>query len=471
MISFANAAGNCFNILGALGGMVKNVRDYQSSQEATMIDSPSGATYQLAAMSDLQSLIGNSYLSQLATPETACTLAQQVAVQVVNRVVFNDQPQIAQSLTTLNTLASLTEIIRQMKAQGASVLAATITATPQLFTSYTTNIGNGVCVASIRRPSDGLVLENAFAEQVQFQCVDDSYSGDATAGNEQFTLNGTGSQSDFYAFNWPLGSNVSTSLNAIDSQANNDEGNELTNSSFDAWTANVPDNWTLVTGTAGTNITQESTIIFGGTSSAAITGDASGTLTSITQTFNLAAGTAGTLTTETQYGFNAWIRRDGTAPGTGVLSIELIDGNNNIINDAGGTPNSFTVDCTALTTSYVAYNAMFRTPVVLPSTVKLRIRLTTALTDSRTIYIDSASFGQATQHYISGIFWSIHGGSTPFAIGDSIYAPVTNSRGSGGTLSTFQTLMSRLFPSEVFGNELLFPSSAAGNTISDNLIQ
>ncbi len=465
MLSFGSAPGNLFNRLGKLGLIIKQAKSYQTSQQPNLIDTTNGAVAQYDGESDLQALIGSAYIGILNNVSTAGSLAKSVAVQTINRMVFRDNPQIGQTLTSLNTTASINEVIRQMKLQGATVLAMTIGATPSSFTGT----GNGVINASVRRPFDGLVLENSFAETVKFTCTDDSYGGNATAGNEPFTLTGTGAQNDFFAFNWPLGSNATTTLSAIDGNSNNTNGNLLTNSGFNAFTANIPDNWSLITGTAGTTIASENSLIYDGAAALRIIGDGA-TLTNITQRFDVSTGTLGTLTPQTQYSINLFMRRDGVAPANGTLTIDLIDGTNTVINDANAVANTFNIDLTALTTTYASYTGVFRTPAILPAAQYLRLRLTgTALTTGRTVYLDKLSMGKMTQLGTSFPFFTVHSGSTPFLASDYGTVAITNSRGSGGTLSTFQTLWAQLFTSDMIGNEFLLPSSATP-TISDSAL-
>lgn len=464
MISFANATGNLFNRIAKAGLIVKQNLSSQSSQKTNYTSTSTGLVAQLNADPDIQALVGAGYIGALAGSESDCALAASVARAALDRAVFLDNPRINQTLTQSNIPDSLVEVIRQMKQAGATVLAMTIGATPTAFTGT----GNGVVVASTKRPLDGLVMENSFAETLLLTCTQDSYTGGVTAGNEIFALTGAGSQGDVFAFNWPLGSNANVNLSAINGAADNTSGNLLTNSGFDTFTvANTPDKWTIVTGTAGTNIFSESSLVFAGAKALRLLGDGT-TLIDIKQQFNNAAGTTGALSPITQYGVALWMRRDGVAAGAGQIVVDLIDGNNAVINDQNGVPNTFTIDLTALGTAYTAYTAAFRTPEVLPAQQYLRIRMTTALSNGRSVYLDQLSFGVMTQAYTGGPFASVHAGSVNFAQNDYATIAVTNSRGAGGTLSTFQTLLFQFFP-EIAQSELLFPSSASPS-ISDSLI-
>lgn len=451
------AVGDLFNRLGKLGLLVSNVGSFQSTLLTSMTNTSTGVVAQYNAESDLQAIMGGAYQGLLSSLESPSQLSQQLATLTLNRMVFRDQPQANQTLTQIDLTSSLLYLIQQMKSQGATVLAMTITTTPVAFVGT----GNGVIVMSNKRAIDGLVCENSFSETLTVLCTQDSYIGGATAGNEGFTITGEGQQEDVFAFDWPLGSNCSTGCNAIDSNSDATAGNILTNSGFDAWTSNLPDNWTALTGTTpGTNLFEESSIVYDPTSGGKalrFLGDGATNL-GIAQIFNSTTGTTGTLSALTQVGFNIFMRRDGVAPAAGVLQVELVNGSGTIIKDANNANNSFTIDLTALTTVYTSYTGTFRLPHVLPSSMYIRYRMTTPLTNNRSVYLDASALGLMTQLYTSGPSLAVFSGSVPFVQGDYSYSTVTNSYGSGGTLTTWQVLFNRLFSMQQL--DLLLPSSA-----------
>lgn len=466
-ISFADAPGNLFNLLGKCGLLISAVDAHQSAQLLNMTDTTNGVVAQLDDESDIQAIVGSAYISILGGVEGACSLAQSVAAAYVNRIVFRDNARLNQNLQSGNVLASLYEIIRQMGVEGATILAQTIGSSTVAFT------GNGLTTAivvSTRRPVDGRVLENTLAETIQLLCSADSFDGGATEGNETISITGQGNQSDVFAFDWPLGSNCQTSVNLIDGNTSNGSGNYLTNSGFSNFTVtNTPDKWVIDVGSAGVNFFRETTLVFDGSTSALrIVGDAGGTLSRMYQVFENSDGTAATLTPLTAYGFNIFMRRDGIAPAAGVLTIELTDNLGNVIQDEIGISNSFTIALTGLTTEYASYSGSFRTPLEMPDAYRIRYRLSTALTNGRSVYMDKASLGLQTQLYTGGPFVSLHSGVLPIEEGNYGYIVTTNSRGAGGTYNTFQTLLARLLP-DVLQNEILFPSSTTP-TISDTLI-
>lgn len=468
MLSFEDATANIYNRIGRLGKIISQMDTYQASQLYNMTNLPYGTTFQFSSESDIQAEIGNSYMGQLNAVSSIGGLCQQIAVDTFNRMVFRDNPRINQTLTSQNTLASIQEVIRQMGILGATIKACVVTATNSSFTG----VGNGVINASVRRPLDARVLENSLAEKLLLTCQSDSYSGSATAGNESFTVTGVGNSSSPFNFDWPLGSNAQNSLSAIDGDSDNTSGNLLTNSGFENWTANIPNNFTLAVGVAGTNIAKETTIVYdpvGNGESCRLTGDGSSTLTEIRQLFDDTTGTTGTLTVSTQYSFCLFMCRGGSTVSSGVLEVSLVDAGLNVIQDNSGANNLFTFDLTTLNTTFASFTGVFRTPFNLPATQYLRVRLSTALPNNISVYLDKMSLGLMTQIYTSGPFLAVHAGSIPFAINDYGTTIITNDRGGSGTLDSFQVLLVRLMPDTIIPNEIIFPSSSTP-TIKDTLI-
>lgn len=172
----------------------------------------------------------------------------------------------------------------------------------------------------------------------------------------------------------------------------------------------------------------------------------------------------------TQYAFNCWMMAD-VVPAAGVMTIDLVDGiGGSVIADQATTNNSFTVDCTTLTTSFVAKNGTFRTPKNIPAIVYLRIRISTGVSSGSSIFLDHASLVEMTELYPDGPSVAIFSGSIPFrkgggqVIGDYFTLTVTNDRAS-----EFQEWFERNFDMRSKG--LLLPSDSGGSeTQADTLI-
>jgi len=174
----------------------------------------------------------------------------------------------------------------------------------------------------------------------------------------------------------------------------------------------------------------------------------------------------------TQYAVNVWMKAD-SVPAAGVVTIDLVDGiGGSVIADQQSTSNSFTVDCTALTTSFVAKNGVFRTPKNLPAVVYLRIRISTAVSSTSSIFFDEAAMAKMDALYDGGPELKVFSGKTSFRKGslsgqvlaDYFVLTVTNNRAG-----EFQEWFDRNFLMREKG--LLLPSNAAGGeTIDDALI-
>lgn len=409
------------------------------------------ADYTGTADSDLiGSTITNQ--SQIITPvsQPPGSLAGLAAATLV-RMVNTSVP----SITTQN--AAMAELIRQMIANAQSVKACTVGCTNA---ALTTNVGNGVVVTSTKR-GDGLVQENMFAEVLRLVCTADSYTGSATVGAEQFQLSGQPSTSPLWNYDYPTGSAAAASVNAVDASVNaSATGNILTNSDFEDWSGatsiDTLNNWTLSTGAWGTDIQQSATFFDGAKALEFLSG--TGTNTAIYQQFNSTSGTSINPTPFYSYPVNFWMKSLVGSPGAGVLTIELVDGSGTVINDGAGTANSFTQSMSALTTSWVAVNGTFRIPEVPPSIMRIRLRMSTALT-THPVLVDRMAMAPFTASYPGGFGFSVFSGNTPFATGDGYNVTTTNNRGGASYLATFQALFDRFFNMRV--NGFLLPSSGA----------
>lgn len=135
-----------------------------------------------------------------------------------------------------------------------------------------------------------------------------------------------------------------------------------------------------------------------------------------------------TLEPLTQYAFNAFMKTD-SVPAAGVLTVDLVDGiGGTVINDQAGTANSFTIAATGLTTSFVAKTGVFRTPAAMPAQVYLRIRISTAVSNTSSVFVDEVYLGPMTETYVDGPSVVVFDGATAWLPDDRITATITNDR-------------------------------------------
>tara|TARA_R110000803_G_scaffold23906_6_gene58216 strand:+ start:3206 stop:4831 length:1626 start_codon:yes stop_codon:yes gene_type:complete len=171
-----------------------------------------------------------------------------------------------------------------------------------------------------------------------------------------------------------------------------------------------------------------------------------------------------TVSAATSYSFNAFFKTD-SAPAAGAIKIELLDAiGGSVIADDESTSNLLDVDATALTTSWSMHNTTFRTPTVLPGNVYLRVRISTAITNTSSVFFDELCFVPSIALYTGGPMVAMFTGETDWVVGDKVTITPTNDR--GGTIHEWSN---RVF--DLRTNNLLLPSnSAGGETIADSLI-
>lgn len=235
--------------------------------------------------------------------------------------------------------------------------------------------------------------------------------------------------------------------------------------------SNIGANNVLVTGSAGGPYT----ITFIGTLanqdisqlSADGTNLTGSTPTIATAIVTAGGGTAGVLLPETQYACSVWVRTSAT-PAAGVLTIDLATatGTGSVIQDQQGTNNSFTIALTSVSTAWLNFTGIFRTPYILPATAYIRVRLSTPLSSGKNAFINHLCLTPMTQVYAGGPSLAVFSGATPFYVPDSFGIVVTNDRGgSSSTLKNFQTLCQRLYSPQSLG---LSPLPSSGSpTIAD----
>ncbi len=393
-------------------------------------------------------------LGALATGQTSlnslASAMQAAAELLVIRQVHADTPLHQQTIER-----ALAELVRQMQTGDHYVDANTVAASA----TRTGLDGDGVVVASVRDVL-GRNLEMLLVETLQCRVT-----GVATPGSETIEVRGEESLADTLHWRWPRGSQAFRQYTAID--AEHASNNLLTNGGFENCTGPAVDDWDADAGAYGTDWVIEETTVFQGSKAIELVGDGA-TAAQLSQdiTANVAAWR--------QYAFCLWLRRDGSAAAAGELTVDLYDGSA-VIEDEAGTANSFAIDLTALTTSYVAYVGVFRLPEPLPATVLLRMRLSTALTNGRSVFLDHAALAEMAQPLANDP------GATPFLAFFSGASPWTRDDYTGGGdgsrvfqvgvtnnhASDWQKLFNRFFRTSQRG--ILLPV-AGSNLINDSLI-
>jgi hypothetical protein len=173
--------------------------------------------------------------------------------QLLVELVLADNPQLDRDEQT-----ALDELIRQMLADSESLDANAVAATPSYAAA---NTGNGLVVASVRRP-DGKTNEHAYAETLTLVCT-------SAGPNAGFTVTGEEAQPNKLAYDWPKGSGANTGVTALNAASG---GNLVTNARFtdtDDNAAHLPESWIASVATLGTTLkmssVEQQTVVISGT--------------------------------------------------------------------------------------------------------------------------------------------------------------------------------------------------------------
>lgn len=377
-----------------------------------------------------------------AAQKTFLTKLAAYAKSTVIAMTDADTPLSAKTIAV-----ALAELIRQMKSSSDSVNASEPAVT---VATDSGNTGDAVCAATVKDVY-GKNSEHVLAETIVLTATSDEGLG-ATLASEPWTAKGEAAESDTLSHLWPAGSGASKALTALDAGGSS---NLLTNGDFDTFTvANTPTSWTIQVGAAGTDIFDGgSSQDYQGDKCLKFTGTGGSPLSQIWQLVELEPNTI--------YGVCFRAKDSGAGLLAGVLSIDLYDPTAAaVVNDDAGTANSITKAFGTLTASYVGYTGFFITPKVLPTTIRLRVHISTALTSTESVYVDHLVIAEATQLYTGGPFAAVFSGATGTVKNDRFTLALTNTQG------VYQEWFERMFGMRALGLQL--PSNAGGSeTVTD----
>lgn len=366
-----------------------------------------------------------------------------------NRIV--DKTTIVDELLipSANLATVIPALISQMNTDSESVDGSTVTLGS--VTAGASNIGDGTVLISkvldgTTSPTsgfkshpeyDGIDSEIGLPETITLLCKADSYSAQATAGQERFSVYGEPKSTNNVEPEG--GSGVGPSI------ATANASSLISNKDLENWTSNVPDGWTLDSGTAGTHVLEETTEIYRGSSSLEIAGDGAQATIQLSQTVSR-------LTPKKRYLFTARYKASAadTASQTFIIQFEGTG-------YTAASSEKVSIAGNALATSWTLVSFWVNIPADVPSDFEIVIKVTGTLNTAKKIYVDSIGFTPAVYH--NGVAIGVVAGATPFAANDKFTFTVAND-----AAGTFQEFFRRVYkvqlPSDTGGSETIADSLA-----------
>lgn len=382
------------------------------------------------------------------------TLARYMLARMQDRTTVLDEI----GATSLDANEINYRLIDQMIADSQTVLASSVTIGS--VSAASGNVGNGTVLttkvldgysspgarsglfyqahASYKGKDSELAVPS---ETIILQCVEDSYESSGVV-----TFEWRGKLADLNG-QYGIGVEGSGTIGNI-VEVHESTGAILSNADFETFTTpNVPDNWTIDSGTAGTHVKSNSTAanLAHGSKSLNFTGDGTQALIKVSQAVSSAV-----VNTNRRYVVTAQVKADASIA-AGTLTIQF--------EGTGYTPGSgekIEIAPGSLPTSFALQSFLVNLPASIPSDFKLIVQWSGTPTSGKNVYIDD--IGIAPVSYGGGIGVAVVRGTTLFSRRDKFSFTVSNTEG------VFQ----RAFR-QTFGVQL--PSVAASPTIADSLAQ
>lgn len=151
------------------------------------------------------------------------------------------------------------------------------------------------------------------------------------------------------------------------------------------------------------------------------------------------------------------------AAAVGEMRVEIVDEiGGSVVDDGAGNANSLTIDVTALgTADHESKWFAFRVPKTVNQPVYLRIRISTAISNTASVFVDEVAIAAGRLLYTGGPYVAAFSGKVAAVAGDLWVLTVTNNRAGG-----IQEWYERCF--DMTGKGLLLP--VTGSTLIPNTV-
>ena len=444
-----------FTRLGALVYMMDAVRTHQNNLKSLFANIQ--AEYSTTDRYMIDQLSGNLD-RRIAEAGAVLEDVQAAAVKTIVEMVYSDaSTSSANTAQTKSITDAIVFLIRDMDATSNKVKGTTVGA--GVLGTGAGNTGNGTMVQLLEAPNILLSSTNDWPdireELLEFRCVQDAQNGSISAGSEVFAVRGLARYAGL-DYRFPGGSGADLRIPSVCASVDNGAAyaNILTNSDLEDWTSNVPDQFTVSSGTAGTDFLAAT----GARGSYCLKGAVTGSTFKIRQQLGASSGTLGKIAPDRAYVLAAMMKKDATATGTIRLSLQ----------DSGGTILStgavaISQSVASLTTSWQIVSLTFRSPKALPSAVYLVLETTAAIATAAA-YVDEIVLAELRPIAPGGQAVAVITGTTDWIVDDNLRKKFSNN-----DEGLFVRAFDRLF--DMYGLGLSLPQNYLGvETISDSLI-
>lgn len=433
-----------------LGRCIKHINLIQTDETNSIADEQNVAD--VFEADDQSDLISPQLSNAINTQRNAFRLARvQLAALGIKRFLQDDTVYDELGLPSKSQDAVLAAFAKQMVADSESIDASVVT-----LGSVTANAGNtGNTTILLDKGLDGItapgrglkaLIENrdfdselCKSEDCLVTCVSDQYRDGAISGKERYQISG---EQSFPAWSYDEGgSGRATQLRTVLDLSH------ITNGTFENITSNVPDNWTLAAGTAGTHILEETVQIYRDTKSVEFAGNASLAAITITIAPNSLTQLAGKRVV-----MGMWYKASATQAGTVELRLN--------VSGTGFSPSSgqkIVITGDNFQTDWTLSTVVFNLPLDLPSDSVLTLSLAGTPEAAKTVWVNQVFLCPVQFH--GGFNVSVIPGDTDPIAGDRWTFAVSND--GAGTFQSFFRRSGYQLPSDTGGSETISDSLAS----------
>ena len=296
------------------------------------------------------------------------------------------------------------------------------------------------------------------ADTLRFRCTADSFENSAIEGQESFEWYGNPSPGS-WAVDDGASAEASGDLGTLQTV---EAGDILTNGAFEDWTANVPDDWTLDLGTAGTHILQDTdpADVFRGAAAVDFVGDNALATIQISQ-----AIPATNVIANRRYVVSFWFKSEAAI--SGDLTV-ILTGTGYTAGSATGdnyaagvgvsqADESLTVQAATLATltSWTLGYFFVNMPTQIPDDLEIVVKVTGTPAAAKHVWVDDLRLAPVS--WGAGLGVAVIPGATAFSVNDRFTAAISATEG------VVQKWFRRAYGVQLPSN------AAAGETIPDSV--